>query len=456
MSLPWLRSWSIRARLTSIATMVAVLVLLPVAIAATFTIRRTVADGIWDESLEAGSRVSAQVREGRVANPIPANLNGINLIQVVTPGGRIIATSDSARELPPLSMVWPAPESRVRPLTTCSLPGLPCVYLTAIRVTPEADAPVVYAGRTESRLLTSRLLELLLGLQVVLLVGFVAWVAWKVAGRALRPVEAIRAELAEITASDLSNRVPEPPGNDEISRLARTANLALERLERSIEQQRQFAADASHELRTPIAGIRAQLESALLHPDDHHEAIEASLRDTGRLESIVTDLLFLARVGTSTHAVRERIDLGELATAEVQRRSGRPPIELVLTPHVTVTGVSTHLSRVLANLLDNAERHAASRVQVEVSRTDDAAVLAVSNDGEAIPEEYHERIFERFTRIDSARSRHNGGTGLGLAIAREVVEAHHGSIGVEDAHPGVRFVIRLPLSPDDTGSPQDK
>jgi signal transduction histidine kinase len=328
------------------------------------------------------------------------------------------------------------------------------VPLTALRATPEADSPVVDAGRAESGVLASRLLELIVGLQVALLITLVGWITWKAVGRALRPVEAIRAELAEITASDLSSRVPQPPGDDEIARLARTANHALERLERSIQQQRQFAADASHELRTPVAGIRAQLESARLHPDDHGEAIEAALRDTDRLEAIVTDLLFLARVGTSAQAVWERVDLGDLVTAEVKRRPGRPQIEVELAPHVTVNGVSTHLSRVLTNLLDNAERHAASAVWVEVGRADRVALLAVGNDGEPIPEEDRERIFERFARVDSARSRHHGGVGLGLAIARAVVEAHHGSIRVEDANPGVRFVIRLPLSPDDL-SPDD-
>ncbi|WP_084370260.1 sensor histidine kinase [Microbispora sp. ATCC PTA-5024] len=217
--------------------------------------------------------------------------------------------------------------------------------------------------------------------------------------------------------------------------------------ERALGRQRQFAADASHELLTPIAGIRAQLEVARLYPDDVSEAIEGALRATTRLEAIVADLLLLAGIGAATLAESEEIDLGQLVAAELGRRPGRRPTRLHLTSRVIVGGLRPLLSRMVACLLDNAERHAATSVHVEVRREGERAVLAVTNDGEAIPEAERERVFDRFYRRDAARSRSNGGPGLGLAIAREVAEAHGGRIAVQDAEPGSRFVVSLPLAP---------
>lgn len=452
MSLPWSRSLSLRARLTLIATAAAAFVLIPAAIVADIVLRHDItADRIWDDSLSTANRVAAQVQAGRVPDPLPTGGNGIDLIEVVAPDGRVIAASAPARRLHRLSPLRPAPGTRVSRATSCSSPNDRCLYVTAVKVSPEPDSAVVYAGRAAPAVLGTRLPELGLLLVCLLLCGGVAATAWLLAGRALRPVEAIRSELGEVTPSNLGCRVPEPPGDGEIARLARTANDALSRLERSIQQQRQFAADASHELRTPIAGIRAQLECARLHPEDTAEAVEAALRDTGRLEAIVADLLLLARLGTAPPAVRECLDLGELLTAEIRSRQLRVPTHLRAAPGVAVEGLRTQLSRVVTNLLDNAERHAATQVHAEVGRvrdeTGEHAVLSVFNDGEPIPEGDRVRIFERFYRRDTARSRTHGGTGLGLAIAREVVEAHGGTIRVECEDKGVRFVITLPLSP---------
>ncbi|MEV0975046.1 ATP-binding protein [Microtetraspora glauca] len=447
MSLPWLRELSIHARLTLITTVVALLVLIPLGVGADYGIRRAVSAHMWDESRQLASKIAADVREGTLRNPIRTP-RPAELIQVVTPSRQVVAASASARDLPVISPRWPRPDDRFTEFTACNLPGGKCAYMVALRTGTQPGAPVVFAGRQQPVITQTRLLELILAGVVALLTAVIAWVSWKIAGRALRPVEAIRSQLAAISGSDLSSRVLEPPGHDEIARLARTVNEALARLERAVTQQRQFAADASHELRTPITGICAQLESALPHPDDHPEAMKAALRDTKRLEAIMSDLLFLARIGTTDRSMREKIDLGALATTEVnRRRSGPIEIDLRVTPGVTVTGVSTHLSRVLVNLLNNAERHAKSLITVEVGRSGDEAVLAVGNDGDPVPKEDRERIFERFTRLDAARSRDQGGTGLGLAIAREVIQAHHGSIRVEDTDSGALFVARIPISP---------
>ncbi|GLX01144.1 ATP-binding protein [Microtetraspora sp. NBRC 16547] len=446
MPLPWLRELSIHARLTLITTVVALLVLIPLGIGADVGIRRAVSGHLWDDARQIAFKVAADVREGTLHNPIRTR-DTSDLVQVVTPSRQVVAASPSARDLPVLTPRRPGPDDRFTRFTACPLPEGNCAYAVALRTGTQPDAPVVIAARQQPMIITTRLLELIVAGTVALLSAVIAWLAWKVAGRALHPVEAIRAQLAAISGSDLSARVLQPPGHDEIARLARTVNDALSRLERSVNQQRQFAADASHELRTPITGICAQLESALPHPEDHPEAMKAALRDTKRLEAIMSDLLFLARIGTADHSVRERVDLGALATTEVNRRRHGPiAIDLRVTPGVTVTGVDSHLSRVLVNLLNNAERHAKSLITVEVGRDGDEAVLAVGNDGDPIPEEDRERIFQRFTRLDTARSRGRGGTGLGLAIAREVIEAHHGRIRVGNTDSGALFVARLPIT----------
>ncbi|MBX6382004.1 MAG: HAMP domain-containing histidine kinase [Microbispora sp.] len=446
---------SLRARLALLATGTAAILLVPLAIVVHVLIRDMVADRIWDRSLDTATQVAAQIRSGHLRNPIPTGGNDIDLIEVTAPDGRIVAESKAAGKVPRISPLRPALDRDVAQTTSCSPSGHDCLYVTVLRVTTGARSNLVYAGRAAPTILDTSVTLPVLLLAALLLTALAGMTAWKVTGRALQPVEAIRSELAEISERNPGGRVPEPPGDHEFSRLAQAANDALSRLDTSIRRQRQFAADASHELLTPIAGIRAQLESARLHPEDTAEAVRAALRDTERLEAIVADLLLLARIPTVPETAREEVDLSHLVDTEVKRRTARLSTHLHNTPGVKVWGMRRHLARVVTNLLDNAERHALTLVCVRVERTEDQAVLSVRNDGRPIPEADRERIFERFYRTDAARSRDRGGTGLGLAIAREVVEAHGGRIRVEDVtdgEPGVRFVITLPLARGDEGT----
>ncbi|MFF3641515.1 sensor histidine kinase [Streptomyces sp. NPDC002564] len=284
---------------------------------------------------------------------------------------------------------------------------------------------------------------------VVLLTGLIAW---SVTGAALRPVEAIRKELASVTADRLGRRVPAPDAQDEITRLAETVNDTLERLEHSVTRQRQFVADASHELRNPIAAARAELELALLKKPEPEAAasLGQALDSTVRLERIAADLLLLARLDAQQPPAVELVDLSLLAAEQIARRRSAP-VPLVLDAAddpVLVRADPGQLERLLANLLDNAQRFADSEVRVTtaVDPATGTARLDVTDDGPGIPRESAEEVFERFARLDADRNRASGGTGLGLAIAREIARAHGGTLGVAPGERGARLVLRLPTA----------
>ncbi|EGX58954.1 two-component sensor kinase [Streptomyces zinciresistens K42] len=288
----------------------------------------------------------------------------------------------------------------------------------------------------------------------VMLIGFplllavVAGATWLVTRRALSPVEGIRREMAAITASeDLARRVPVPATHDEVARLALTTNETLTALETSVERQRRFVADASHELRSPIASLRTQLEVGAAHPELLD--LDGAVHDTVRLQVLAADLLLLARLDAGERPGQARFDLGALAREEAGGRAGvsvdAPDAEL------PVIGSKGQVGRVLTNLLDNAARHARSAVTVSVREErgeheeGDWAVVAVADDGDGVAEADRERIFERFVRLDEARSRDDGGAGLGLAIARDVAVRHGGTLTVDRAPAGgALFELRLP------------
>ncbi|MFI7441716.1 sensor histidine kinase [Nonomuraea indica] len=441
------RSWagSLRGRVTLITTLIAAVVLMPVALIGVAAARSWIRTTVAADTLASAERVVTDVRAGDLPSgaSIPMPDASIELIQVVEPGGNIVGSSDGARNLPLIGNVWPGPDDPVVTSENC-LPTM-CVHFTAWRVSAAPDSRVVYTGTRTPRMLRSYVLESLAFTEVAVVVALTGWATWLIMGKALRPVSAMRAELEEITASDLSRRVT-PPEGDELAGLAGSINGTLARLERSADQQRQFASDASHELRTPVAGLRAQLESAQLYPDDTDlgSLVKSALRDTDRLQAIITDLLLLARIGSQVDTSKERLDLAQLVREELSVRKDRVPVRLAVEERVEVDGVRLQLARVLTNLLDNAQRHADRYVRVSVGTHDGMAVLAVENDGAEIAAEDRERIFERFTRLDAARSRDAGGTGLGLAIARDVALAHGGEICAEECRGGARFVLRLP------------
>ena len=366
------------------------------------------------------------------------------LAQVVDADGFVVAATPRLAGRPPVARLRAGETGRVRRLPASD--GCPCLLLA----TPTADRryEVLVAQTMDPITEGTTVVILLLAGGIPILVALTAATTWRVVGRTLAPVEAIRRRVGEITERDLTRRIPRGAGDDEIARLAGTMNEMLARLERAQNRQRRFVSDASHELRSPLATVRHELEVALAAPDavDVPRMASDLLAETVRQQSLVDDLLTLARADEAGTGRHETVDLDDLVVAESRRIRGHPGIA-VDTRGVgagRVVGDPAGLARLLRNLVDNALRHARSAVRLGLGEHDGVVRLVVANDGPPILPEDRDRIFERFARLDGARARQDGGAGLGLAIVAAIVAAHRGAVRVDTEDGWTRFVVELP------------
>ncbi|RFU38659.1 sensor histidine kinase [Actinomadura logoneensis] len=394
--------------------------------------------------------VAEYIRDGRFGQPVVTDRAGA-LVQVVDRSRHVVAASDGMRGRPPVNFRAPEGMDTREDGISCEIdaPGGPCFQVVAMRAYDGRRDLIVYALEESHPWLPRPGVAALSALAIPAVTAFVGFGAWRAAGRALRPVDVLRRNLDEITASDLERRVPEPIRRDEIHALARSVNQTLDRLEKAVARQRAFISDLSHELRSPLTGLRTELELARSDPAaaGMAESTEAMLRNADRLEQVLDDLLALARLESDQGLRKEPLDLHEIADQEVLRRPRRTRVRVVGDAPVVVRGGRLELARVLTNLIDNADRHAATAVTVEVGEQDGQAVVEVVDDGGGIPPEDRERVFNRFTRLAEARHEDAGGTGLGLAISRDIVEAHGGTLVITDRTDGTRgarFILRLP------------
>ncbi|ETK32933.1 sensor histidine kinase [Microbispora sp. ATCC PTA-5024] len=381
------------------ATMVLALLTVLGGVSLDVAIRYRFEDQVFFDSEQVAAQWSAQVRGGALPRPVSVS-GAVDLVQLVDARGSVVDASPGATGRPPLSTFRPSADNRLQRRVECGR-GERCVLLMANRVSPAPDSPVVYAGTVEPPFLATHRLEYLIAGPALLTVLLGGRLMWWIIGRALGPAE----------------------------------------------QQYRLASVTSHELRTPIAGLKVQLEEALLHPEhvDPRDTIRRALSATGRLEAIVQDLLTMAGLRGGQPAPYEPVDLAALVTEEVDAHSGGTPMALDTAGDVWVHGSRIQLIRLVGNLLNNARRHAATGVTVCVGSADGQAVLVVTDDGEGIAPADRERVFERFTRLDEGRRRDAGGTGLGLAISRDIARAHRGTLRIEDSPRGARFVLRVPL-----------
>ncbi|WP_219466659.1 sensor histidine kinase [Nonomuraea rhizosphaerae] len=441
--------WSVRRRLTAAAFMNALIGYSLVMLLVTPLVHTLLTGYVTDRAAMAGRRIAYNVARFAPDKLKPvAVTEDVDLIQVVDPRGEVRQASQRLLGLPPLTAEKPAAADMRLVTTLCStrVRDEKCLIAVGNLASARGETWAVYTYTPAIPWYIDPLYVLGVLLGVLLLSAITALASWLTVNRALRPVIGIRSELAEITATDLGRRVPHSRHRDELDDLAHTVNATLDRLEHAVEQERRFAADASHDLRSPLTAMRTQIEEAMLHPGeaDWPRTAEALLTSLDRLQAIVADLLTLARLDAGAPGARDRVDLAGLVEEEMARRPDGKRVVMRLRPGVVVTGDRLRLTRLLANLLDNAERHAESMITVSVGADDEGAVLEVLDDGAGIAPDQREHVFRRFTRLDASRNRDAGGTGLGLPIAREIAVRHGGTLSLEDSPTGARFVLHIP------------
>jgi signal transduction histidine kinase len=372
-------------------------------------------------------------------------------VQVVSADGSVVAASANVSGRPPLVRLAPGGTATIEDVPFEDGPFL----AVATRSSTAAGPVTVVVGRSlEDAGEATRTVIASLAIGVPLLTLLVGVVTWRIVGRALEPVERIRSEVDAISPTELHRRVPDPPGDDEIARLAATMNRMLSRLQDAQARQRRFVSDASHELRSPVAAIRQHAEVALVHPEgtEMRELAGVVLEEDARLQAIVEDLLLLSRIDEGTVDVAEEpVDVDDILLEEAARLRASTDLE-VETAGVSagrVLGDRGKLGRLVRNISENGARHARARVSLSLGERDGWVVLAVEDDGAGIAPEDRERIFDRFVRLDDARDRDSGGSGLGLSIVREIATLHRGTVVVTDARlGGARLEVRLPAHTD--------
>lgn len=438
---------SIRTRLTVVAGAVMALICTVVAVFALVAIREAAVDDRVKRLVAHAVDVGRQIRQSGVSPHLPSDGHD-EAIQVFDPAGTPVAATPgfSARE-PPITSLRPDVDSYVV-ARLCDLRAFPgqCKIVISYPLHRADGVWLLNMAVADVSWYVGPRLLVSLAACWLLLVGATVAGTYRTVGKTLEPVGAISGKLARITASDLGHRVPVPRYHDELRDLAETANKTLERAQAAVEQQLRFASDASHDLRSPLTAMRVRIEEALAYPQetDWPQTANALSDSVERLQDLVTDLLQLARLDAGISGRRDPLDLTGLVAAELDRRPRRVTVTGHLTPGVMIDGERIGLTRLLNNLLDNAERHADSAVTLTLTLEAGTAVLEVCDDGEGIAPGQREAVFQRFARLEASRTRDSGGTGLGLPIARQIAETHGGTLTIEDSPRGARFVLRLP------------
>ncbi|HEY2297525.1 MAG TPA: HAMP domain-containing sensor histidine kinase [Jatrophihabitans sp.] len=446
----WARQ-SLRARLTLLATALFSIATATGAVLVIVLHRYALLRVLDGSAMKSAIAVKHQV----TGPPIPSTVNpttGVTAVQVLSPQNALVASSPGPVDRS-LSYLTPEQLLAARHGKRFNVTSTTGVQLRVLAIPAGRLTVVVYTdiSRVDDSVRVLAKAALIGAPIAVLLVGLSMYFVTSIT---LRSVAALRHGAADITAAGglSGQRLPVPSAQDEIHRLAVTLNQMLDRIESASRRQRTFVGDAAHELRSPLASLRVQLEvAARLGPNtDWPDLIDEVLIDVGRLDRLVEDLLRLARLdetGTGS-AAHEPVDLGELVTVVAGGyEHGRVPVVVDAADDVTVLGDRDGLHRVVVNLVDNALRYAQTQVDVGVTVDGRNACLSVMDDGPGLPETERERVFDRFYRVEMSRSRDSGGTGLGLPIVRDVLRAHEGTVRLADradGKPGLQAVVLIP------------
>jgi len=451
----WWRRRSLRARLMTIG-LLGLAVALAVGSVTLYVALSVASQRELDRRADAtAAQVAELVTSGRLPDPIP--VTGTESVQVVDSRGRVLSASANGDRLTPLLTPGELARALTSPVTVSgSRLGMSSTLRVSATPASSVDgAPTVVVAEPVSDLARSRhLLVVTLLVTYPLLLLVLGLIAWRVIGAALRPVESLRSAADRVSGSGHDERLPVPESHDEIHALAVTLNSMLDRLTAARDREHAFVANVAHELRSPLASLRVQIDVA-----GRHGATEEDRADLGaevdRLSALVDDLLVLARLDAgeplpepSPPALPSLVLPGSV-TGEA------PAVSLGPLDAGPVPMTPLELQRVVGNLVANARRHARSRVDVSFRRTPEGLVVEVADDGSGVPEADRERVFDRFARLDDARDRDSGGTGLGLAIARELVRRRGGDLVLGDSsYGGLLAVVRFP--PDPPGRPPDE
>lgn len=445
-------SWSIQRRIVVVTAASLCLALLLGVVAFAVSLDRILLSSASAAAQQKATQIGSALASGKTSAQATVDqfTSRGDLIQILDAKGAVLAFSETA--LASAAIAEPATTVGT-PLTSQSatIPGElgepHAVATLGVRAPAGGIETVVVVKSLLVESSTVKTATVLLTVGSALLLALVLWLVGRGVRRALEPVEDIRAEVDQITAVRGSGRVTVPPSGDEIARLATTMNQMLDRLTLADATTRQFVSDASHELRSPMATIRASLE---IHTDPCEHARDERdrviLAETIRLQRLVDDMLLLAKADDRAPRTVRDVDLDEIAAAEVRRIHATSALKVAahIEP-VRVRGDENRLTHLARNLVDNALRYADREMHLEVRIDGPDAILRVSNDGPPIPLDQRETVFGRFTRLEESRDRDRGGSGLGLAIVHSVATEHGGSVIATEGPGGwCRFEVRIP------------
>lgn len=411
--------------------------------------RSSLMDGLTTNAELRADDIAATLEKGTLPSQLAVPREDEGFIQILDQSGAVVASSDNIDgESALFSAVIPM-EGFVR-FTVSSVPvGDNSFRVIARRVNSQDGTFTIYVGHSLESVndsVRSLTALLLVGLPLLVLVmGFITWIT---TNRALKPIETMRRDVESMTAGKLDERVTVPAPNDEVRRLALTMNDLIDRIEQAQRLQNQFVENASHELRSPLASLRVQLEVWRANASEAERGLarEHLLSETIRLQLLVDDLLDAARISRTRSIPKGIIDLDDVIFDVVQRIrvTTRHTIKLGNVSAGQIRANLNQMERLVTNLIDNAVRHCVSVVSLGLTETDSQVVLTIADDGRGIPQADRQRIFERFERIDDGRGRSEGGFGLGLSIVANIARSHDATVTVADNNPGAMFIVTFP------------